>query len=65
MVSDRPNVLARAKYTVKETANILGISRKTLWRYTCDLKIRPVVNQCNNRRMYYGSEIMALWGAEY
>ena len=55
----------QAKYNVTQAAGLLGISRKTLNRYTKDGKIKAVINKCNNRPMYYGREIIRLWGAEY
>ena len=65
MVNEKPHVGLQAKYNVTQAAQSLGISRKTLTRYTKDGKIKAVINKCNNRPMYYGREIIRLWGAEY
>lgn len=64
MVNDRPNVAEGAKYSIKQAAEKLGISRSTLYRYVEKCLIKPVYNVCNNRPMIYGSEILRLWGAE-
>ena len=65
MVNEKPHAVMQAKYNVTQAAGLLGISRKTLNRYTKDGKIKAGINKCNNRPMYYGREIIRLWGAEY
>ena len=34
MVNEKPNVKPTSKFSATETANILGINRKTLYRHT-------------------------------
>lgn len=65
MVNEKPHVSMQSKYNVTQAAELLGISRRTLNRYTNDGKIKSITNICNNRRMYYGKDIIKLWGAEY
>lgn len=43
----------------------LGIDRSTLRRYVSDGKAKAVINKCNGRKMFYGHELIRIWGAEY
>ena len=53
------------KFSAVETARILGISRKTLYRHTKLGLIRCTISKCNKRPRYSGKEITRYWGAEY
>lgn len=65
MVNEKPNVKPMSKFSATETANILGINRKTLYRHTKLGFIHCTIQKCNGRPRYSGSEIQRYWGAEY
>ena len=65
MVSEIPKVNKQGHYSAKETAEALGIDRKTLWRHTVLEHIHCERRKCNGRPVYLGSEIIRYWGAMY
>ncbi len=65
MVSEIPNVKKQGRYNAKQTAEALGIDRKTLWRHTQLQYIKCQRRKCNGRPVYLGEEIIRYWGAMY
>lgn len=59
---DEPNVRSNSRYSINETCALLGITRKTLAKYTRDGLI-----QCgfkpDLRKFYTGVEILKFWRA--
>jgi len=53
------------RYSVNETASLLGISRRTLQRYTEGRIIKCGRWKANNRPFYTGREILRVWLARY
>ena len=53
------------RYSVNETASLLGISRRTLQRYTEGRIIKCGRWKSNNRPFYTGREILRVWLARY
>lgn len=64
MVNEVPDIPKKAKFSVKETAKILGVSRASLYRYIKDGFIKANVRMCNNRICFTGGEIIKFWGSE-
>lgn len=65
MVNEQPQIPPSARYTIQEAAQILGISRNTLRRYT---NIGPTGIRCsyrksNGRKFYTGLDIVKFWRA--
>ena len=65
MIITEPEVVATGRYSVGKTAEILGIDRKTLWRYTDEGLIRCGFHRANGRKFYLGSEIQRFWRAKF
>lgn len=65
MNSERPDVVEDGRYCINETATALGISRKTLRRYTDKGLIKCGRRVANGRPFYTGREILRLWMAMY
>lgn len=61
MVSEEPKVVLSARYSVEQACALLGISRRTIYRYTKDGKIRCGIRRASHRRFYFGSEILRCW----
>lgn len=64
MVNEIPNIPKKARFSVKETAEILRISKTSLYRYVKDGLIKADVRLCNNRIFFTGGEIIKFWGSE-
>lgn len=66
MTTDPPKVNSKGMYNVSQTAKLLGIDRKTVYRYTESGDLQSVRRACTSgRRSYLGSEILRFWGAQY
>lgn len=61
LTNEPPKVNANGRYTVMQTANALGIDRKTLLKYTNSLAIRCAIRKATGRKFYYGKEIIRFW----
>lgn len=65
MVVEEPKVSPTARFSIGEAAEILGVHRNTLRRYT---NIGPTGIRChyrksNNRKFYTGMDIVMFWRA--
>ena len=63
MTSDEPIVNATSRYSVNETCALLGISRKTLKKYTDLALIDCGFRKATLRKYYTGLAIMKFWRA--
>lgn len=63
MVNYEPHVSKTARYTIDETSNLLGIHRHTLRRYTKQGKICYSRRHADDRKFYFGKEILRFWRA--
>lgn len=66
MVVDEPKVSPTGRYTIGQAAEILGVHRNTLRRYT---NTGPTGITCqhrksNGRKFYTGLEIVRFWRAQ-
>lgn len=59
-----PKVDKDGRYSAKEAANLLGVSRSTLARSVKAGKIKCGIRRSNGRRFYLGMEIVRYWRAE-
>lgn len=64
MVNSSPDVMPKARYTIKEAAAKLGVSITTVYRYV-ESKIISCMVRPNGQRVILGSEIIRFWGGEY
>lgn len=65
MVNNKPEIADSARYGVGETAALLGINRRTLYKHTEEGRIRKRFRRVNNRPFYLGSDIKRYWEACY
>ena len=59
MKNEEPNVISNARYSIKETINLLGISRQTLYKWTMNGIIK--VNYRMSHPFYLGKDILKVW----
>lgn len=64
MTAEKPNISSDGRYSIRETCEILGIHRDTLYRYThvtCEIKCGIVMRGGKSRKFYFGREILRFW----
>lgn len=65
MTSTRPDVVLDAKYSVAETAKLLGVHRNTIRNLTKAEKLSFGIRKYNIRqKFFWGREILRFWMAE-
>lgn len=65
MTSTRPDVVLDAKYSVSETAALLGVHRNTIRNLANAKKLAFGIRKHNIRqRFFWGREILRFWMAE-
>ena len=64
MVTEQPQVNPAGRYSVNQTVELLGISRRTLYRYTEAGRIKCGYRKADMKRFYRGSEIIKCWVME-
>lgn len=60
-----PNIVPEARYSGIDAARALGISWKTLRRWTLAGKIKVRFRKVNGRPCYLGRDLMSLWRADF
>lgn len=65
MVTTEPKVNKDGRYSVEETAVLLGVHRNTVLRYTKQGKLLFGIRRSNTRKFYTGSEILRFWRATF
>lgn len=58
---EEPKVSPKSRYDTNATCTLLGVSRKTLRKYTVAGLIKCGLRQCNGRKFYEGSDILKFW----
>lgn len=61
MTAYRPDVVLNARYSVKETAALLGIHPNTVRNYVKGHKLRVEYCKANGRPRCTGAAILKLW----
>ena len=64
IVTQEPKVQPNGRYSVKETAKLLGVHRNTLLKYTNKGTIRCGIRRSTTRKFYTGMEIIRFWRAQ-
>ena len=64
MTNDIPDVKPKGRYSIRETAEKLGISVTTVYRYINGGILKNIV-RANGKVAIVGSEITRFWGGEY
>ena len=60
---DEPKVIATSRYSVNETCELLGITRKTLQKYTTHGLIKCGFRKATMKKFYTGLDIIKFWRA--
>lgn len=58
---NEPKVNETSRYSINETCELLGITRKTLLKYTVYGLIKCGYRKATMRKFYTGLEIMKFW----
>ncbi len=61
VTSNKPEVLATSRYSINETCAILGITRKTLAKYTTAGLIECGFRKATLQKFYTGIAILKFW----
>lgn len=61
MTNVKPDVAPNGRYSQAEAARLLGASRKTLYRWQKDGRLRPAGVRPSGRCFFSGSEILRAW----
>lgn len=61
MSSSEPKTEPNSRYSIKETSELLGISRNTLRKYTDAGSIRCGFHKHTMKKFYTGLEITKFW----
>lgn len=65
MTSTKPNVVLDAKYSVAETAKLLGVHRNTIRNLADSNQLAFGIRKHNTRqKFFWGREILRFWMAE-
>ena len=65
LVEEEPQVIATSHYTVRKTAELLGISVRTIQRKIKSRDIKTIVKVIDNKKYITGLEILKLWNKTY
>lgn len=61
MVNNKPQIGDTSKFSSKRTSEILGISRRSLFNYVNDNRIKFHVSKINGRKYFKGIDIKMFW----
>ena len=64
-VEEEPRVIATSHYTVRKTAELLGVSVRTIQRKIKSRDIKTIVKVIDNKKYITGLEILKLWNKTY
>lgn len=65
LVEEEPQVIATSHYTVRKTAELLGVSVRTIQRKIKSRDIKTIVKVIDNKKYITGLEILKLWNKTY
>ena len=64
MTPHEPRVAATDRYTITQAAELLGIHRNTLGRYSMQGLIKCGFRRPTGRKFFTGREILRFWNAQ-
>lgn len=64
LTCNEPQVCNTSRYSINETCNLLGITRKTLLKYTVAGLINCGYRKATMKKFYTGQSIMKFWQAK-
>lgn len=65
LVEEEPQVIATSHYTVRKTAELLGVSVRTIQRKIKSKDIKIIIKIIDNKKYITGLEILKLWNKTY
>ena len=65
LVEEEPKVIATSHYTVRKTAELLGVSVRTIQRKIKSKDIKIIIKIIDNKKYITGLEILKLWNKTY
>ena len=65
MITTEPKVSATARYTVRETAELLKLSKRTIYRYIEEGVMISQTRKLNGKQFITGLEITKRWNATW
>lgn len=65
MTSAEPKIPKAGQFSIKETAEILGASRTTIWRWTKMGYLKAKYHRVNKRPFFTGDEIIRFWKSTF
>ncbi|MBQ8714293.1 MAG: helix-turn-helix domain-containing protein [Prevotella sp.] len=61
MVNEEPVVSLSARYTIAQTAKLLGMSRNTIRKYTEIGELKSITHKSTGKTLYEGISILKFW----
>lgn len=61
-----PDIHPEGKYNAKETAKLLGINRRTLYRWVKSGRMKPPrISRATRKPRFSGKDLLTLWRSEF
>lgn len=65
MTATQPEVMPTGRYSVGDTAKLLDVSKRTVYRYIKDGLMKPQYRKVNSKPFVTGLEIVKVWNQTY
>ena len=65
LVEEEPHVIATSHFRVRKTAELLGVSVRTIQRKIKSKDIKIIIKIIDNKKYITGLEILKLWNKTY
>ena len=65
MTTIEPDIPDKGRYPIGETAKHLGVTPRTILRYTEEGTLKFGISRANGRKFFTGAEIKRFWKAQY
>ena len=65
MTAEEPNIRTTGRYSVNQAAEVLGVHRNTIRRWTESGLLRYGIRTATGRKFFQGSELLKIWQNQY
>lgn len=65
LVAEEPQVNVTSHYSIKETAKLLGLSKRTIQRKIQSRDIKTIVKKFDSKQYISGLEILKAWNQTF